>query len=143
MSGEATDQRIDPATPDRNLGALRWLLAGGAVLALALPACLTFGESAAEAAFPGINGKLFCQEGSAPGPATRAQNIFSINPDGTGRTLVTNTNLLDPANPAAGFSNNRDVRVSPDGRNVVFSSNRVGLLSLYVMNADGTGTATR
>ena len=142
MSGEATDQRIDPATPGQNLGAPQWLLAGGAVLALALLACLTFGQSAAEAAFPGINGKLFCQEGSAPGPATKAQNIFSINPDGTGRTLVTNTTVLDPANPAGGFANNSNVRVSPDGRNVVFTSNRVGN-GLYVMNADGTGPATR
>jgi len=141
MSGEATVQRIDPA-PDRDRGALRCLLAGGGLLVLATLAGLTFGGAPAQATFPGINGKLFCQEGSAPGPATKAQNIFSINPDGTGRALVTNTTLINPADPTSGFSNNRDVRVSPDGKRMVFSSNRNGALSLYTMNSDGTGPAT-
>jgi len=141
MSGEATVRRIRRAA-DRVRGVPRCRLAGGALLVVAAFAGLTLGGAPAQAAFPGINGKLFCQEGSAPGPATKAQNIFSINPDGSGRTLVTNTTFIDPADPNSGFSNNRDVRVSPDGKRVVFTSNRSGALSLYTMNSDGTGPAT-
>jgi len=54
-------------------------------------------------------------------------DIYVIYADGTGRTRLT----LDPA---------RDVEPawSPDGRKVVFTSDRDGNAEIYVMNADGT-----
>jgi TolB protein len=64
--------------------------------------------------------------------ASATNEIFSINPDGTGLTRLTN-NLADDRDPAW----------SPNGTKIVFASNRglrrVGPMHLYVMNADGTG----
>lgn len=57
--------------------------------------------------------------------------IYTINPDGTGLTRLTN-NAVEDRNPAW----------SPDGSKIVFASNRgrtLGAMHLYVMNTDGTG----
>jgi Tol biopolymer transport system component len=66
--------------------------------------------------------------------ASGTNEIFTINPDGTGVTRLTN-DVADDRNPAW----------SPDGSKIVFASNRGGrrgvgsVMHLYVMNADGTG----
>jgi Tol biopolymer transport system component len=68
-------------------------------------------------------------------PLGTANEIYTINPDGTGLVRLTN-------NPA----DDRDPAWSPDGTKIVFASNRspytrgfVGHMHLWVMNADGTG----
>lgn len=57
-----------------------------------------------------------------PPPAS----VYSVNPDGTNLTRLTNTGVS--TSPSW----------SPDFSRIVFSSNRDGRPSLYVMNADGT-----
>ena len=56
--------------------------------------------------------------------------IWSINPDGTGRTQLTH----------AVNSHNDDPEWSPDGTKIIFNSDRDGdAPGLWVMNADGSG----
>jgi Tol biopolymer transport system component len=63
---------------------------------------------------------------------TGTNEIYTINPDGTGLTRLTN-NIVEDRDPAW----------SPDGSKIVFASDRAqrirGKTHLYVMNADGTG----
>jgi Tol biopolymer transport system component len=63
---------------------------------------------------------------------TLTNEIYTINPDGTGLTRLT-SNAADDRNPAW----------SPDGTRIVFASDRAGrgrgASHLWVMNADGTG----
>jgi uncharacterized repeat protein (TIGR01451 family) len=55
-------------------------------------------------------------------------DIFSMNTDGTGRTMLTSNNT-DDVYPAW----------SPDGTRIAFQSYRDGNPEVYVMNADGSG----
>ncbi len=67
-------------------------------------------------------------------PVGTANEIYTVNPDGTGLVRLT-TNAADDRDPAW----------SPDGSKIVFASNRspylrtLGHMHLWVMNADGTG----
>jgi Tol biopolymer transport system component len=96
-----------------------------APLALAAPAY---------AAFPGANGKI-AFAGAAADPSTNCgtyaacrQQIYSVNPDGSGLTQLTN-DPFDTADPAW----------SPDGEKIAFASWRNGSdADIYVMNADGS-----
>ena len=64
--------------------------------------------------------------------AALTNEIFTVNPDGTGVLRLTNSGAEDH-NPAW----------SPDGTKIVFASDRAGrgrgAMHLWVMNADGTG----
>ena len=51
--------------------------------------------------------------------------IFIVNPDGTGLTQLTSQ------------GNNEDPSFSPDGRYIVFSSDRDGIKGIYIMRANG------
>ena len=79
----------------------------------------------ARAAFPGANGKIvFMSNRNGPD-----YDIFSINPDGTGLTDLTNNSAMDywP-------------HVSADGSKIVFTSDASpGDLELFSINIDGTG----
>lgn len=78
----------------------------------------------AQAAFPGINGKIACasfRDGNS--------EIYSFNPDGT---------ELEPTRLTDNFASDSRPRYSPDGRQIVFESNRSGNLELWIMNADGS-----
>ena len=104
-----------------SLGALR----GGRgrpkrLLAAAAIACLAMAPGLAQGAFPGQNGKI---------AFTRSNQIFVMNPDGTGQAKLTNT-----------VGVNSEPAWSADGTRIAFGSTRDGGNSeIYVMNADGSG----
>src|SRR5215212_1524162 len=88
-----------------------WLvaLAGAmALLSLAVPV-------AAQAAFPGANGKIAFE---------RDNQIFLMNPDGSGAAPLTSSSGAK-----------RDPVISADGRLVAYSYDR----NIWVSNSDGTG----
>jgi len=77
---------------------------------------------AAQAAFPGANGKVvFWDDRGQP-----TYGIYTMNPDGTDVRK-----LIDIGSP----SNNPSPAWSPDGSKITFSWN----LEIHVMNADGSG----
>src|SRR5260221_1989596 len=78
----------------------------------------------AHAAFPGLNGKIVFVTN-----LNGNVEIFSMNPDGTNQTNLTNST-------AAGDS---DPEWSPDGTKIVFDSIRAGNRQIYSMNPDGSG----
>lgn len=87
-----------------------------------LPA-LMIAAPAAHASFPGLNGRIAFY-------SDRDGNyeIYSMNPDGTGQTRLTN----DPGEDVA-------PAWSPDGSRIAFSSAPTGDQEIYLMNADGSG----
>src|SRR3954453_20082739 len=87
------------------------------VLATLLVALLS---GSAQAAFPGQNGKIAYERGD---------DIWTVNPDGTGRTQLTSGSDID-SNPAW----------SPDGQRIAYDSNRASTQPhIWLMNADGSG----
>ena len=61
-------------------------------------------------------------------------DIFSINIDGTQLTRLTKATRIDTSKPAT----NEDPTFSPDGRHIMFISDRSGTKQLYIVNPDGT-----
>src|SRR5215471_11856485 len=57
-------------------------------------------------------------------------NVYTINPDGTGRRQLTHVG----AKQAAGAPD-----WSPDGTKIVYESNQTGDYRIWIMNADGSG----
>jgi Tol biopolymer transport system component len=105
----------------RIAGVLASMVLGGLVIA-----------APAQAAFPGANGKIAFSEFS---PSATESQIYLINPDGTGRTQVTQ-------GPGAKF----DSSWSPDGRRLAFTSDQDDPnpascspcnYEIYVIEADG------
>ena len=90
--------------------------------ALSVPATRT-----ADAAFPGANGKIAFTRGV---DAAYGDEIFVMNPDGSGQTRLTSQEGADwlPS-------------WSPDGSKIAFASARDGVENheIYVMDADGSG----
>jgi Tol biopolymer transport system component len=95
---------------------------------LALLAALAMAGSA-HAAFPGANGKLVFDAGVC-NPNCDV-DIFSMNPDGTGLTNLTNSPSRFEGGPVW----------SPDGMKIAFAARAADPddAEIYVMNADGTG----
>jgi Tol biopolymer transport system component len=86
--------------------------------------------TAAQAAFPGKNGKIAVGATSQVDRYEFHFNIYVVNPDGSGSTALTSDNAsYTPA-------------WSPDGSKIAFGSDRGGNSGVYTMNADGSG-ATR
>ena len=101
-----------------------------AAVLLALAATVlatTFGTRPAGAAFPGENGKIVYEDLDL---STFDYEIFVMNPDGSGRTNLTNDGGDD--------AEDRMPAVSPDGTKVAFASDRGGTNEIYVMGIDGS-----
>ena len=101
-----------------------------AAVLLALAATVlatTLGTRPAGAAFPGENGKIVYEDLVL---STFDYEIFAMNPDGSGRTNLTNDGGDD--------AEDRMPAVSPDGTKVAFASDRGGTNEIYVMGIDGS-----
>ena len=97
--------------------ARRWIQI---LLLVGLP--LAAWPAVAQASFPGANGKILLERADEVSPYLR--DIWSVNPDGTGATDITNTPTIDES--AGSWS--------PDGTKIAF----VVYPGVWVMNADGT-----
>jgi Tol biopolymer transport system component len=109
-----TEQRKKHGRTAGVLGATAALVASGLVWSL----------TPAHAGFPGNTGKLACQSGR-----TGNNEIFAFDPSGT---------EVNPVNLSNHPSSDTRPRYSPDGRTIVFESNRTGFNELWLMNADGS-----
>jgi Tol biopolymer transport system component len=119
---------VDYRAPGLRLGKLAPLVVGAM-----LAACL-LAPGAALAAFPGANGKIvFSSTRDDPNPTTCDPffcnwELYTINPDGTGATRITNTPEPE-VNP----------RWSQDGQRIVFQRGTIAPSEdIYVVNADGS-----
>src|SRR5918994_7202728 len=86
--------------------------------------------SGAQAAFPGIDGKIVfvsTRDGNGDNYITGEGEIYVMNADGTNQTRLT-FNAFDDGDPAW----------SPDGQKIAFASDRDGNLEIYVMNKNGS-----
>ena len=97
------------------------LVAAAVVLAACLVALVGI-ERPAEAAFPGVNGKIAFERGGFG-----FEDIYTMNADGSNQINLTNNR-----------ASNRHPAVSPDGLKIAFESNRDGNREIYVVNADGS-----
>ena len=117
----------DAASDKRGCPFGRAVLSTAAATALAVLCALSVAEAPAEAAFPGVNGRIACQ--GQRGIVPNAE-IFSVNPNGTDERRLTNnaTSDLDPA-------------FSPDGTKIAFAGRRdltqPTNTDIYVANNDG------
>ena len=104
------------------------LIVAGVLMACAV-VVLVVSEKKAEATFPGKNGRIAYASYDAPFPKGDSE-IYTINPDGSGKTQLThnNTDDLDPA-------------YSPDGKKIVYAGQDgpKGDLEIYTLNARGGG----
>lgn len=112
-------QRLErPASRGRRPLRLRSALAIGGLL---LWTGLAFAGAPAQATSPGLNGRLACEGtrpvgGTLPMPAPAGASlteVFTVNPDGTGETVLTNNMVRDG-----------DPSFSPDGKLMAFESFR-------------------
>jgi Tol biopolymer transport system component len=102
------------------------LVAVAALSAGCLVALLGTQPRQAEAAFPGDNGKIVFA--SRPGLyAVHAQEIYTMNADGSNRTQLTNNSVWES-----------EPMWSPGGSKIAFTSDRDGNSEIYVMDADGS-----
>jgi Tol biopolymer transport system component len=80
----------------------------------------------ARATYPGTAGRIAF---AAYVPALGHEQIFTVEPDGTGRTMLTHSENADNVNPAW----------SADGSQVVFERDFAHTADIFAVNADGTG----
>jgi TolB protein len=102
------------------------------VWVLAVLGALGPGAVSAHATSPGLNGRLACEGnrpiGAPPVVGINRTEVFTINPDGTGETVLTSNNVRDG-----------DPSFSPDGMTIAFESFRDGNSEVYRSGADGNG----
>jgi hypothetical protein len=107
-------------------GRLRATALGLATTGFMVAGLLPSGLQPAGAVVPGTNGRIAFARGAAG-----AQDIYSMNPDGTGVAPLVVLAGADDTEPA----------YSPDGTKIAFASNRFGDYDIYVANADGSAPA--
>lgn len=107
----------------------------GPISALLVTAALIL-PAAAGAAFPGANGRI-AFDGDAPAGAE--SNVYSMNPDGTGKVNLTATGLSSQQRGTA--TGNYDPAFSADGERIVYERVEPGVFrpDIWVMSADGSG----
>lgn len=86
-------------------------------------AAVATAASSASAAFPGGNGKIVFT--GAGNPANR--DIYSIDPDGTNRTNLTNDGEVDD-----------EAAVSADGKKIAWTRTQANQADVWTMDADGS-----
>jgi TolB protein len=111
-------------------GAMRKLSSSFALLALLAAGLMS--ASAALAAFPGQNGKIFFASCGVGGCSR--YNVYSVNPDGTELRNLTEA-LTAPEGPPDDAYN---PSVSGDGRRVAFGVDSYPTAEIWIMNADGS-----
>jgi Tol biopolymer transport system component len=97
----------------------------GLLLGTASSVWLAGATGPAHATFAGRAGRI-----AFTSNASGNNEVYTINPDGSGIVDVTN----DP-------SDDGRPDYSPDGSKIAFRSNRAGNQEIYSMNADGSGVA--
>jgi len=115
------------------------LVSAAALLAVAVLVGLSLTSAPADAAFPGLNGRIACSgnrgpELPVPPPTTglSRQEVFSVNPDGSDEDVLTSNQRTD-----------LDPVYSPDGTKIAFASARDTVAGepsnpeIYVANNDG------
>ena len=100
-----------------------------------LASLLTWNVPAHAVAYPGINGKLVCG-GTLPTPQAGVSDfeVYTLNPDGSERTNLTDENPITDYNPIW----------TPDGLKILYETEFVGqavddTFELMLMNPDGSG----
>jgi Tol biopolymer transport system component len=104
--------------------------------ALIACACL---PAASQAAFPGTNAKIAYEGPGLSGVSD--SSIFSMNPDGSGKTNLTPNPVSAPARRGGGVGSFHP-EYSADGRKIVFDRVAQGAPNedIWIMNADGSGS---
>jgi Tol biopolymer transport system component len=99
----------------------------GLLAAVGLLVLMVVEAQPAEAIFPGKNGKIAYVTLTAP----RGEEIYTINPDGSGKFRVTNTKNTDEERPG----------YSPDGKKIAYvrGGNQKSDSGIYTNNAGGGG----
>jgi Tol biopolymer transport system component len=92
-------------------------------LAIAVVAVAYFGSNAAQATFPGHNGRIVFER---PAKLHKPFNLYSMRPDGTHRRLITRFGN-GPYYPS----------VDPAGRRVAFSASKGGLSDIFTISLKG------
>jgi Tol biopolymer transport system component len=70
----------------------------------------------------------FSSERNQPGGSDTEQDVFTMNPDGTGQRALTDSRAFEG-----------ESAWSPTGSKIAFATNRDNNYEIYAMNADGTG----
>ncbi len=99
--------------------------AGTAIVLIAMLLLVVSAERrTTEAVYPGTNGKIAFANFTG-----NDTEVWSVNPDGSGRTQLTNTQTDVSSQPA----------FSPDGQTILFFRFMLGPNGLYTMNSGGGG----
>ena len=112
------------ASTEKKSRGLRILAAAAAMMVASLWAVVA-NPGPAEASFPGTNGKIVFT--SDVGGVGNNLEIYIMSPNGTHKTKLTKNPAVD-----------QDPVLSPNGKKIVFSSNRSGYYEIFTMNVDGT-----
>jgi Tol biopolymer transport system component len=106
------------------------------IFALALAVLAGMAAKPAEAAFPGMNGKIVFASQRTAGEGvdnpTGDYEIFTMNPDGSGVVQLT-FNTAEDNEPA----------ISPNGAQITFHTNRDGNYEIYTMGTGGSNQINR